>query len=215
MKKPLFCAFVLLFFFALAPHAAGAADIACADESCAALWLSGEIVAGDAQKFSAALDRAGGGVKGVMLSSPGGSPQEAMKLGRLIRERGFFTQAPAADALGGMLGEGPAPLCRGADCVCASACFLVWAAGVERHGNMLGIHRPAPDFGSHRPSFAARIYREAALMPALLALLGDVRGYLDEMDVPQRYIDRMTRAPDAGTYWLSAEEAGALAAPPG
>lgn len=213
MKNAFFYTLVFVFFLAMPLRAAGAASIACADEGCQTLWLSGEIVAGDALKFSRVLEENAPTLKGVKLSSPGGLPQEAMKIGRLVREKGLYTEAPATVSRSGILGGGGKALCTGEECVCASACFLIWTAGVERHGDRIGIHRPAADFGGHKPGFAAELYYEAALMPRLLALLADLRGYLGDMQVPERYINRMTRARRADTYWLSAEEALAMVVP--
>jgi hypothetical protein len=30
-----------------------------------------------------------------------------------------------------------------ANCNCTSACFLVWAAGIGRYGDVIGVHRPS------------------------------------------------------------------------
>lgn len=213
MKKIFFYTLVSAFLFTRAAGTAGAAAISCADEACETLWVSGEIVSGDALKFAQIAEKNASSLKGVMLSSEGGLPQEAMKIGRIVREKGLFTEAPATVARRGVLGGGDKPLCKGAECVCASACFLIWTAGVERHGDRIGIHRPVADFGGHKPGFAVERYYEAILMPRLLGLLDDLRGYLADMNVPLRYINRMTRVRHADTYWLSAEEAVAMALP--
>lgn len=212
MKNVFFYTLVSGFLFICGAGTAEAATISCADEACERLWISGEIVSGDALKFAQIVEKNASSLKGVMLSSEGGLPQEAMKIGRIVRDKGLYTEAPATVARNGVLGGGRA-LCKGAECVCASACFLIWTAGVERHGDRIGIHRPVADFGGHKPGLAAELYYEAALMPRLLALLADLRGYLGDMNVPLRYINRMTRVRHNDTYWLSAEEAVAMVLP--
>ena len=213
MKNAFFYTLVSVFLLACTVGTAGAATISCADKACETLWLSGEIVSGDALKFSQMVEKKAPSLKGVKLSSAGGLPQEAMKIGRIVREKGLYTEAPATIARRGVLGGGGKALCKGEECVCASACFLIWTAGVERHGDRIGIHRPAADFGGYKPGLAVELYYEASLMPRLLRLLADLRGYLGDIKVPERYIDRMTRVHRADTYWLSAEEAVAMVVP--
>jgi len=69
-------------------------------------------------------------------------------------------------------------------CDCASACFLIWAGGVGREGDVLGVHRPyfdTKEFASLDAKDASDRYRVAEQT---------VRKYLTEMDIPE-YIIRL------------------------
>ncbi|WP_062012020.1 hypothetical protein [Aureimonas sp. AU4] len=86
----------------------------------------GRIDPGTAERLRAALDGAGGeGVTRLVLHSPGGSVEDALAMGRLVRERGIETRVPA-------------------DGYCASACPLVFAGGTARmagEGAWIGVHQ--------------------------------------------------------------------------
>ena len=70
------------------------------------------------------------------------------------------------------------------NCVCASACFFVWAAGSSRGGEEIYLHRPYfdPKVYSAFPEDTAAVYAE---------LTRSARAYLTDMDVPTPIIDRM------------------------
>ena len=56
------------------------------------LIATGTIDQGAADRFKAEIDKRGSYVKTVVLHSPGGSVQDALRIGRLIRERKFNTE---------------------------------------------------------------------------------------------------------------------------
>ena len=56
------------------------------------LMATGAIVPGTAQAFAAEIEKRGGYVKTVVLHSPGGSVQDAMAMGRLIRAKKLATE---------------------------------------------------------------------------------------------------------------------------
>jgi hypothetical protein len=92
-------------------------------------------------------------------------------------------------------------VCNGNSCHCASACFLIWAAGIERHGNSLGLRRPSTrstNFADLPPDRASALYR---------TLLAEIGFYLLEMDVPRRFIDVMTDTSSSDIRWLEDAEA--------
>lgn len=85
----------------------------------------GTITPGTAERFAEELAVRGGYVKTVVLDSPGGSVQDALKMGRLVRDRGLDT-----------LVEGGA--------LCASSCPIVLAGGVARRAAAdaaVGVHQ--------------------------------------------------------------------------
>jgi hypothetical protein len=89
------------------------------------LLARGRIDPGTAEAFAAEVEKRGAYVKTVVLSSPGGSVSDAIKMGRLIRAKGFATEVEN----GGY---------------CASSCPLVFAGGVERRAGekaAIGVHQ--------------------------------------------------------------------------
>jgi hypothetical protein len=101
------------------------------------LLAIGTIVPGSAKAFAAEVEKRGSYVKTVVLHSPGGSLNDALAMGRLIREKKFATEIESGS-------------------YCSSACPLVFAGGVERRAGpkaAIGVHRvitvsngPLPEF---------------------------------------------------------------------
>ena len=89
------------------------------------LIATGTIDPGAADRFAAEIRKRGAYVKTVILHSPGGSVQDAIRIGRLIRDSKFNTAVED----GGY---------------CASSCPLVFAGGVERTAgakSAIGVHQ--------------------------------------------------------------------------
>lgn len=90
-----------------------------------ALNVTGTIDIGSAERFRTELEAVREYVKTVALDSPGGSVNDALEMGRLIREGGFATSV-ASGAL------------------CASSCPLIFAGGTERlatETSAIGVHQ--------------------------------------------------------------------------
>lgn len=174
--------------------------------------IEGPIQRGDYQVFEKTLRRAGPEVSSVALYSPGGDILGAMKIGRLVRR---FLLATSTGYIAGTE-DVKVIQCRYAledsvyterlteesflNCGCASACFFIWAAGIERRGNALGIHRPYFEptyFADLSAREADEKYRE---------LLQQVDVYLVEMDIPKAYYDRMVTLPSQKLEILNNEE---------
>lgn len=86
------------------------------------LLISGPIRPGDQAAFHAAANTLQGDV--VVTTGPGGSVLAALNIGSEIRSRGWSTLVPA-------------------DETCASACSMIWLAGVRRmmaEGSRIGFH---------------------------------------------------------------------------
>jgi hypothetical protein len=112
--------------------------------ACGALALTGEIRRGDYAAVAALLERSGPFLARMDTVARGGDAAEAMRIGRLVRARHLTTVAPQYRPDRG--GVFPAHCKPNAECVCASACFLVWAAGAERLGEHLLLRRlPEPE----------------------------------------------------------------------
>ena len=92
-------------------------------------------------------------------------------------------------------------LCSGKACHCASACFLIWASGINRVGTTLGLHRPStnsPDFANLPPNQAGIKYRQ---------ILFATETYLSEMEIPRRFIDMVVDTNSVDMRWLAYDEA--------
>lgn len=155
--------------------------------------IDGEITATDATAFASAADKVvnttpmtemGLPIVNVMLDSPGGDVVAAEAIGHIIRSRFFFVAVNSGR-------------------MCASACVLILAAGVERrvgyHGQII-IHRPTFDrsyFSGLAPDAAETKYN---------AMLDDVRAYLTEMRMPSDLFAAMVRVPSTSGQLLSDDE---------
>lgn len=190
-------------------------------DTCTTVLIKGAIEIGDSVKFAQLLQRNHPFLDHVLLWSPGGSVEEAMQIGRLIRKDLLYTEAPEdlrqtnppagqgilkVDLLTAIVGV---PLlsndvCVGVNCHCASACFLIWSAGAMRRGSALGLHRPAiqsTSFAALPPDRASVLYRQ---------LLMNINSYLNEMEVPRRFIEVMTDTSSSDIRWLNGYEASAM-----
>ena len=148
----------------------------------------------------------------VILRSNGGNLQEAMTIGRDIRQLLMETEGPTLDYYPdreGRYGSGDYPLCvengfpdgsykgsryKGSECVCASACFFLYVAGVRRALSYVGIHRGyvRPDISRDQGlDTAAEMYRRISK---------PITDYLRDMGVPPRYADIMLRTSSQEIY---------------
>jgi hypothetical protein len=102
--------------------------------------IEGNIIPGDYARFVTLVKLAGEEVRTIKIRSAGGNVTEAINIGSLIRRLRFETEVPE------FFGPSIGVKCIGPDvkektnCTCASACFLIYTAGVHRSGNVLGIH---------------------------------------------------------------------------
>jgi hypothetical protein len=93
--------------------------------------------------------------------------------------------------------------------ICASACFFAWLGSEHRLGDVLGIHRPfEPDEEMKKisPAEANDFYKK---------LSREIKGYLDEMDVQQHWLDDMMRVPPDDVYMIPLDKVDSeLSGPP-
>jgi len=149
--------------------------------------LVGKIEKGDAEKFKRLVEglrQKKRTVNMLMLASIGGDAIEAMRIGTIVRESFIPTHAPI-DLDAGFTCNGYPPELKDDDCDCASACFLIWVAGVYRVGDVLGLHRPYFLGEYFEGLSASEAQKEYALM------YERVRSYLKSMDVPEHIINKM------------------------
>jgi hypothetical protein len=180
--------------------------------------IRGNIEEGDYLKFVYFLRQNHPFVDAVVLVSSGGLVEEALKIGRLVRQYLLNTFAPSgAHGYGMLLIPHPSvdetlrtmTICEGPACHCASACFFIWAAGVGfRSGDAVGVHRPtiqSTAFANLPPEQASILYH---------ALLADIAMYLSDMEVPQKFIDLTSDTASNDIKWLNSEEAKSMLEPP-
>jgi hypothetical protein len=175
------------------------------------LVLEGKIVLGDFVKVrnfirtKSNFDKISGG---VFLASPGGSVDEALEIGHLIRALQLSTDAPSGPPIGrAKFGES---LIRASDLVdpkanylCASACFLIYVAGIYRHpiwAGRLGIHRPVRSDSNLNPLTSDHTMKSSGGARKL------IKNYLKEMNVPEKYVNLMFSVPPKELRWITQDE---------
>jgi hypothetical protein len=149
------------------------------------LLLAGGIGEGDSDRFERALDDLPDAVRTVVLHSPGGLVREAIRIGRLLREREMQT-AVAADG------------------ACISACPLILFAGVERRISpqaWIGMHQAYLPQSSILPIPVA--------LTSIQSLQGDVLQYTDDMGVdPMVHVHALATPPEEAYFLVEAELLG-------
>jgi ATP-dependent protease ClpP protease subunit len=146
--------------------------------------ITGQIVTGTAPRFEKALTHSQQRQRlFIILNSQGGDIVAAMKIGRMIRSSRGHT----------MIED---------NATCASACVLIFGAGVSRYvsyAGKLGIHRPAL---AEAPAQSDMTTVKAAADQAAREL----RAYAAAMNISGSLIDDMLVVPPQRVRWLSAED---------
>jgi hypothetical protein len=175
---------------------------------CQSAYLLGKIEKGDYDKFRIFYRKNHPVLNVLKLLSPGGNTDEAMMIGRLLRK--YLITAWGPIQLGTVRlwyqGSESSPSCRGPECVCASACALIWFGGVQRLG-FVGLHRPRiedPAFKALSPADATKAYKRA---------LDDIAHYLDEMETPRPMIDTMVATSSSEIRWVDSDTDGVTRPP--
>jgi hypothetical protein len=226
---PVARAFVLAFFGLLAASAPAPADlrppartrgeppmrfvrVVGADPACAPNcpeWLSaeGRIGPGAAVEFAQAVESLGGRRLPILIHSPGGSVADAMAMGELIRAKGLaiavartlITNCPERAP---RCPSGPGRAITGG-AMCASACVLVLAGGVERLVGpvaLVGVHQITTVVketeGSAHLTSTRKVYEQSGVDAA-------VTSYLTAMGVGDPVMALMRKTPAASVRWLS------------
>jgi hypothetical protein len=136
------------------------------------LLAIGAITPGIAKDFAAEIDKRGSYVKTVVLQSPGGSVQDALEMGRLVRAKGFATEIDAG-------------------AYCASSCPLVFAGGVQRvagKGAAIGVHQVAA-YDEAASGGMAGAQRVSAICQKYLRDMGvDLGVWVHAMETPREQL---------------------------
>jgi hypothetical protein len=155
------------------------------------LALTGTIAAGAADRVAAEIAAHGEYIGTVALDSPGGVVDEALAIGRLIREQGYATSVAAG-------------------AICASSCPLVFAGGKERLAtaqSAIGVHQIyAAAAGG---SAAARLAAAGDAMSEAQTLTAQISRYLRAMGVDEEvWLRALETPPDRLTYFSPEELTG-------
>ena len=152
------------------------------------LELTGTMDVGSAQRVAAEVQARGEYIKIVALNSPGGAVDDAMEIGRVLREQGYATTV-ASGAL------------------CASSCPLVLAAGAERTaepGAAIGVHQVYATLPADQLPVGMR--GAGFGMSEAQKTTATITRYLAEMGIDPALWLHALETPPASLYYLSPEE---------
>src|ERR1700733_8639658 len=175
-------------------------------------WLSaeGRIEPGTAKAFADAIANLKGRRLPILVHSPGGSVADAGAMGELIRAKGLAvavarTLMPNCPEASPKCPDGPGAASTGG-AICASACVLVLAGGVERlaaPSALVGVHQTTTGMseteGLARLKSTRKIYEQQGVDAA-------VEAYLVAMGVGEPVMTLMRKTWAASIRWLSPAE---------
>ena len=194
------------------------------NEKLAYLNLWGKIEPGDDAKFRSVVTpllRSGYIIFKINLFTGGGSVSAAKGIADQIKVLQTRTVAPTrfSDIVNGRFVERRYPSCwfdkQAGDgvvpnpveghswCNCASACFFIWASGIVREGNHVGVHRIyyLNDAGRRFGQLSGPEAREQYQRDQR-----DVQSYLDSLDVPRSISDVMWATELENMHYLTKAE---------
>jgi hypothetical protein len=175
-------------------------------------WLSaeGRIEPGTAKAFADAIANLKGRRLPILIHSPGGSVADAGAMGELIRAKGLAvavarTLMPNCPEASPKCPDGPGAAITGG-AICASACVLVLAGGVERlaaPSALVGVHQTttvvSETEGLAHLKSTRKIYEQQGVDAA-------VEAYLAAMGVGEPVMTLMRKTWAASIRWLSPAE---------
>ena len=148
------------------------------------MYVHGEIEKGDAVQIANAIMANRRKLRGIMLNSPGGDVMEAARLVDLVRGFDFDTGVT-----------------RGGEC--ASACFMLWAAGKNRY-----VHADS-SIGIHATSVLGTSGEMMENATSLIGTMVMARAYV-LLNVPLQLIGAMVITPPSTMYWLTDADKAAM-----
>ena len=164
------------------------------------ILIEGPIVKGDFERFERLVSSLSD-PDTVWLASPGGDLAEAIKIGQLIRKMKLAVWAPESNR---KLWLFMIHVNDSRNNLCAGACFFIYASGVDRYGDVLGIHRPHLTEEDLRGMSA-----EQAAFDQLSA--NEVASaYLRKMGIPDSIIEKMNSIEQNDIQWLEEDEVKSL-----
>jgi hypothetical protein len=172
--------------------------------SCDTGLIRGMIQQGDDEKILSLFRANHPFLRHFILISPGGNVNAAINIGRLFRKYliAVFSPVQAYGVREGFWGSENGQIvdwCSGHECICASACALIWLGAVNREGE-IGLHRPTtndPTFKSLSAAEASSVYRR---------VLQSMSAYLGEMEVPRPMVDAMLNTASSEIQWVDQDD---------
>jgi hypothetical protein len=131
----------------------------------------------------------------VYLRSQGGDIEEAMKMGSFIRRLRLETEVPTQLQSRGHIFS--VVSVEKNNNICAGACFLVYAGGVARLGNLLALHRP------YLSRDTANKISDLEYEAAEKRSMAKVRQYLKDMEVNDFFIDKLMSNSSQDAYHVA------------
>jgi len=183
------------------------ADSACAPNCPEWLSAEGRIEPGTARGLALALDALKGRRLPILIHSPGGSVRDAVAMGELIRERGLAVAVART-----LIANCPerAPKCPSgparamtSGAMCASACVLVLAGGVDRlvgPAPLIGVHQMTTVVKETEGAAGLTLTRKFYEQPGVDTVVG---AYLAAMGVGDPVMALTRKTPAASVRWLS------------
>lgn len=176
---------LLLATAVVAPASAANLKTATTKDGNVVVSLSGEIAVGDSDAFKAVVgnaNRAGHLVSRLRLNSPGGNLLEGAEIADIVR----FGKIPTSIA---------------GSAVCASACFIIFAAGSEKSADYsarIGVHGASDENGNETADSGSATITMAKI--------------LRELGVPSAIIGKMVVTPPTEIVWLNPNELRSMGA---
>lgn len=157
----------------------------------------GRIHQGSGASFAAELEERGEYVKTIVIDSPGGSLEDAIAMGRLVREKGFATEVQDGS-------------------ICASSCPLFFAGGTERMAGAkaaMGLHQfyaTADSSGNAAAALSSAQATTAKISRYLIDMGVDPTVWLHALDTPPQRLYYLT--PDEQAQYKLVTGGSSLAA---
>jgi hypothetical protein len=212
-------------------HVVRSAQAGCEPQCLQWIAAQGKIVTGSALQFGKVVGQLGDRKLPVLIDSAGGSVDDALAIGRLIRAKGLhvavsrteFTPCAPADAAcrkaktgGELRGLPKAQLSK-----CASACAFLFAGGMRRfvgEGTSVGVHQVSATLRWYhvfrRPSFGGPIETRKIVSVRKIGqkheftqnTYANLRQYFAEMGIGEEIMPMIQSTPNNKIHWLTAKE---------
>jgi hypothetical protein len=163
------------------------------------ILIEGPIVKGDFKRFEYLALSSPKGI--VWLASPGGDLAEAMKIGQFVRRMKLPVWAPENNKKSWSI---MIHINDPRNNLCTSACFFIYAAGVRRSGDVLGVHRPRIT----EEDLRSMSMEQAAFGQISASEVTSV--YLRKMGIPNSMIEKMNSTKPNDIQWLGEDEVKSL-----
>jgi hypothetical protein len=186
-------------------------------------WIAaqGRIVAGTARRFGEVLSQLGERKLPVLIDSGGGSVNDALSIGRLIRAKGlqvavtrtaYTPCAPADTGCRKTKGGELRGLAEASKSKCASACAFILAGGTQRlvgPGTGVGVHQ----ISTTLPSLPVETQETLVPEPAIQQGHGEtqrvyakIRQFFSEMSIGEDAMSLIMSTPSSELRWLTPKE---------